>query len=180
MVKPRIEALQTLSEQYNADPYALSVKVRKKFRDDKKAEKRKREEDDDFKTKWALDKDLQLVTDEEVRTEAKEAWQAGKREFNREAGVKRQALELDVGSTPISRASRLAAGSSVGSSSSSSSQRMQSRISNSKPTSHSAKSALASTLLINSLRKSDPFLGGSSRSDPGTRKDKPPGLLRKR
>ncbi|KAG8910378.1 hypothetical protein FRC00_008293, partial [Tulasnella sp. 408] len=88
VVKPRIEALQGLSEHYNADPYALSVKVRKKFREEKKAEKRKREEDDDFKTKWALDKDLQLVPDEEVRTEAKEAWESGKKEFDREATAK--------------------------------------------------------------------------------------------
>lgn len=179
MVKPRIEALQSLSEHYNADPYALSVKARKKFREEKKADKRKREEDDDFKTKWALDKDLQLVPDEEVRAEAKEAWQAGKKEFDREAGAKRRALELDVGATPVSRASKLAAGPSS-TSKSSSSLRMPSRIANSKPSSHSAKSTLASTLLMNSLRKSDPFLQGSSRSNSGLQKEKLPGLLVKK
>ncbi|KAG8935083.1 hypothetical protein FRC01_009124 [Tulasnella sp. 417] len=179
VAKPRIEALQGLSEHYNADPYALSVKVRKKFREEKKAEKRKREEDDDFKTKWALDKDLQLVPDEEVRTEAKEAWEAGKKEFHREATAKRRALELDVGKTPILRASRLAPGPSSAPGSSSS-LRMPSRIANSKPSSHSTKSALASTLIMNSLRKSDPFLQGSSRLSSGPRKDKPPGLLVKK
>lgn len=179
VVKPRIEALQGLSEHYNADPYALSVKVRKKFREEKKADKRKREEDDDFKTKWALDKDLQLVPDEEVRAEAKEAWQAGKREFDREAGAKRRALELDVGATPVARASRLAAGPSS-TSKSSSSLRMPSRIANSKPSLHSAKSTLASTLLMNSLRKSDPFLQGTSRSNSGLQKEKLPGLLVKK
>ncbi|KIO34288.1 hypothetical protein M407DRAFT_16827 [Tulasnella calospora MUT 4182] len=179
VAKPRVEALQGLSEHYNADPYALSVKVRKKFREEKKAEKRKREEDDDFKTKWALDKDLQLVPDEEVRTEAKEAWEAGKKEFDREATAKRRALELDVGTTPISRASRLAPGPSSPAKSSSS-HRMPSRIANSKPSSHSTKSALASTLLMNSLRKSDPFLQGSPRLSSGPRKDKPLGLLVKK
>ncbi|KAG9017478.1 hypothetical protein FRB90_001122 [Tulasnella sp. 427] len=182
VVKPRIESLQSLSEHYNADPYALSVKVRKKFREEKKTEKRKRDQDDDFKTKWALDKDLHLVPDEEVRSEAKEAWESGKRDFDREAGAKRRALELDVGSTPISRASRVAAGSSSPPKpSSSSSLRMPSRITGPKPsTSHTAKSTLASTLLINSLRKSDPFLHRASGSDLGSRKGKPPNLLLKK
>ena len=41
--KPRIESLQTLADHYGSDPYSLSLKVRKRFRVEKKVEKEKQE-----------------------------------------------------------------------------------------------------------------------------------------
>ncbi|KAG8906830.1 hypothetical protein FRB99_006005 [Tulasnella sp. 403] len=173
--KPRVEALQGLSDHYNADPYAQSSRLRKQFREEKKAEKRKRDADDEFKTRYSLSEDLALVPeDDDVREEAKEAWDRGKREFDRQAEAKRRALEVDVGSTPVARARGVAVGPS---SSSSGSSRMPSRIATSKP---SAKSTLASTLLINSLRRSDPFLPSTSGSNHKTGTSKPSGLSIKR
>lgn len=173
VVKPRIAALQDLSEHYNADPYALSSKLRKTFREDKKVQKRKREMDDEFKSRYSLPEEMTLVPDDDVREEAKEAWNSGKKTFDRHVADKRRALEIEVGSTPVARALGVAAGSSsLGSSSGRLS--LPSRIATSKPA--LSKPSLASTLLLNSLRRSDPFLShdtGSSRSS----KSKPPGLI---
>lgn len=168
VVKPRIDALLDLSEHYNADPYSMSSKLRKTFREEKKVLKRKREMDDDFKTRYSLPDDMALVAEDDVRQEAKDAWTSEKKSFDRHAAEKRRALELEVGSTPVAPAMNAAASSSSARPQSNLPQ-LPSRIANSKPS--STKSSLASTLLLNSLRRSDPFLSGSTGS---SQKPKPP------
>jgi coiled-coil domain-containing protein 130 len=75
VVKPRLEELQSLSEHYNGDPYSLSVKVRKKFREQKKVEMEKRRLDDEVKTKYALPTELRLIEEgEEELREARTEW----------------------------------------------------------------------------------------------------------
>lgn len=172
VIKPRIEALQDLSEHYNLDPYAMSSKLRRSFREEKKVLKRKRELDDDFKSRYSLPEDLSLVNEDDVRQEAKEVWATEKKDFDRHAADARRALEVDVGSTPVSRALNMASGSS----SSRRIAKLPSRISTSKP---GPGKLLASTLLLNSLRRSDPFLsGGTSVTKPA--KAKPAGLIVRR
>jgi coiled-coil domain-containing protein 130 len=81
VVQPRIESLQSLSEHYNSDPYSLSRKVRKKFREEKKVETEKRRLEDEMKGKYALPKELKLLEEgeEDVRA-AKVEWEKGRRE----------------------------------------------------------------------------------------------------
>lgn len=74
--KPRIESLQQLSEHYNADPYSLSAKARKRFREEKKLDKLNRAADSELKGRYGLPEDLSLAAENEAtRREAKEAWE---------------------------------------------------------------------------------------------------------
>ncbi|KAH6909151.1 hypothetical protein BKA70DRAFT_227006 [Coprinopsis sp. MPI-PUGE-AT-0042] len=73
--KPRIEALQGVADHYNSDPYSLSLKVRKRFREEKKVDQAKKAGDDQLKGRYALPSDLKLVEEnEETRDEAKAEW----------------------------------------------------------------------------------------------------------
>lgn len=80
---PRLEALQSVSEHYNADPYTLSLKVRKKFREEKKREQQKRKADEDLKGRYGLPASFSLVEDDtKAREEAKAAWEEAKQKFH--------------------------------------------------------------------------------------------------
>jgi len=94
---PRLNALQELSEHYGADPYELSSKVRKKFREVKKAEKRKRDVDEAVKEKYALPTDLKLVDNAEVEEEASR-WKGERRDWEARETAKRRRLSAEVGS----------------------------------------------------------------------------------
>lgn len=73
--KPRIEALQGVSDHYGSDPYSLSLKVRKRFREEKKIDQVKRAGDEQLKGRYGLPSDLKLVEEnEETRNEAKAEW----------------------------------------------------------------------------------------------------------
>lgn len=73
--KPRIESLQGVSEHFNADPYSLSVKVRKKFREEKKIELGKRQADDAIKGRYGLPATLRLLEEDEKAVEdARSQW----------------------------------------------------------------------------------------------------------
>ncbi|KAI5892409.1 DUF572-domain-containing protein [Schizophyllum commune H4-8] len=103
--QPRLEELEEASDRLNADPYALSRKVRKHFREEKKVEQKKRAADDEIKDRYGLPVELDLARareDEDSAKEAREAWVRGKRELEqREAeGAKRR--KLGQGSTSIS------------------------------------------------------------------------------
>ncbi|EPS97243.1 hypothetical protein FOMPIDRAFT_1061886 [Fomitopsis schrenkii] len=90
---PRLEALQSLSDHYGTDPYALSRTVRKRFREEKKVEKAKQESDDKLKSTYGLPETLKLTADsEESRAEAKELW----REEKQRAEAKRRKLGHDA------------------------------------------------------------------------------------
>ena len=72
---PRLEALQSLSDHYSSDPYSLSLKVRKTFRQEKKIEKEKERLDDTLRDKYALPTELSLAAESaESLAEAKAKW----------------------------------------------------------------------------------------------------------
>ncbi|XP_006459139.1 hypothetical protein AGABI2DRAFT_177205 [Agaricus bisporus var. bisporus H97] len=102
---PRLEALQSVSEHYNSDPYALSVKARNKFRQEKKVEQLKRKADDDIKGRYGLPVSLSLLEDDEkAKEEAKQAWEEARQEFqSQESSKKRRIAGLEVPSTSSSR-----------------------------------------------------------------------------
>ncbi|EIM90819.1 DUF572-domain-containing protein, partial [Stereum hirsutum FP-91666 SS1] len=78
---PRLEQLQSVSEHYNSDPYALSRRVRKHFREEKKVEKQKEEVDNGIKARYGLDSDLVLIReDEDAVAAAKDEWKKGRSE----------------------------------------------------------------------------------------------------
>lgn len=109
---PRIESLQQLSEHYNADPYSLSSKVRKRFREEKKVEKLKQKADDELKGRYGLPETLSLVPeDDESRQAAKDEWDKGVRELESRRQAKRQRTGLQG---PLSSSSRKPTQSSGG------------------------------------------------------------------
>ena len=72
---PRIEQLQNMSEHYNADPYAHSLRLRKRFREEKKVEKQKEEADNHIKARYGLPSELSLLRDDDTSIqEASDAW----------------------------------------------------------------------------------------------------------
>ena len=77
--RPRIESLQSVSEHFNADPYSLSLKARKRFREEKKVEQAKRKADDALRGRYGLPTSLSLVDeDEKLIQEAKAQWEKAK------------------------------------------------------------------------------------------------------
>ncbi|KAK2463471.1 hypothetical protein APHAL10511_004557 [Amanita phalloides] len=73
---PRLEELQHVSQRYNADPYAHSLRVRKRFRGEKKVEQEKQRADDALKSRYGLPASLTLLEDDKrARQEAREQWQ---------------------------------------------------------------------------------------------------------
>ncbi|TFK70304.1 DUF572-domain-containing protein [Pluteus cervinus] len=112
---PRIESLQQLSEHYNADPYSLSSKVRKRFREDKKVEKLKQKADDELKGRYGLPETLSLAQeDEESRQAAKDEWDKGVRELELRRQAKRQRMALQGPLSSSSRTQTRSSGSSGG------------------------------------------------------------------
>jgi coiled-coil domain-containing protein 130 len=94
--KPRIESLQSVSEHYNADPYSLSLKARKRFREEKKIEQSKRKADDAIKGRYALPTTLSLVEeDEKAIQEAKTQWETAQEE-HRLRESKRRKVSGDI------------------------------------------------------------------------------------
>ncbi|TFK28181.1 DUF572-domain-containing protein [Coprinopsis marcescibilis] len=101
--KPRIEALQGLSDHYNSDPYSLSVKARHKFRQEKKVEQTKRKAEDELKGRYGLPSTLKLVEeDDRAKEEAHAQWLKGKQDLALQGNAKRRKLALDVVSFPTS------------------------------------------------------------------------------
>lgn len=101
----RLEALQEVSEHYNADPYDLSTKVRKRFREVKKIDKAKKKVDDELKGRYALPETLTLLEDDDkVIDDAKEQWARGRRELE---SNKRRRLAIEP-STSVPSTSKLA------------------------------------------------------------------------
>ena len=107
--KPRIESLQTLADHYGSDPYSLSLKVRKRFRVEKKVEKEKQEADKELKGKYGLPEELSLVAaeDEDIRTQAKEDWLKGRQALQSSQNAKKRKL-VEIGVVPSGPSSRAA------------------------------------------------------------------------
>jgi hypothetical protein len=78
---PRLEEIQDLSDKYNDDPFSASVRVRKRFREQKKIDKAKKAIDDGIKGRYGLPEELKLLEEgDEDRISAKEEWDKAKRE----------------------------------------------------------------------------------------------------
>ena len=158
-----MDDIQDLSARRNTDPDALSSKLRNTFRAVKKADKRKREEEDGVRDKFALPKTLALVSEEDVREEAREEWERSRMEFQRDEDVRRKRFEAQHGTLGLNERRRA------------------------KPTSTSAPitqqsrvvpaHSLASTILRNSLKRKDPFGSGTGS---GRLSAKDVGILSKR
>ncbi|KAF5359166.1 hypothetical protein D9756_003171 [Leucocoprinus leucothites] len=143
---PRLEALQSVSEHYNADPYSLSLKVRRKFREEKKIDQQKRKADDDLKGRYGLPASLSLLEDDaEAKEEAKSAWAEARQKLQSQEGAKRRRIGgVDVVVTPS--LSRPASGSSSASSKSSSLDTLRTRIlSNTAKNGSTAQSRLSAS-----------------------------------
>jgi coiled-coil domain-containing protein 130 len=103
------------------------VKVRKKFREEKKIDQQKRKADDDLKGRYGLPASLNLLEDNaKAREEAKSAWEEAKQLHQAQQTAKRRRIGgINVPSTSISRA---ATGSSASSKASSSVDTLRARI----------------------------------------------------
>ncbi|KXN85861.1 hypothetical protein AN958_10759 [Leucoagaricus sp. SymC.cos] len=147
---PRLEELQDVSEHYNADPYTLSQKARKKFREEKKIDQQKRKADDDLKGRYGLPAALSLLEDDDkAKEEAKSAWEEAKQLHQQQTAKRRRVGRVDVPST-----SRTASGSSVSASSKSSLDTLRARIlSNTAKNGSSSASSRQSSKPILPIRK---------------------------
>ncbi|KAH9481543.1 Coiled-coil domain-containing protein 130 [Psilocybe cubensis] len=103
--KPRIESLQNVSEHYNSDPYSLSLKVRKRFRENKKIELKKKQVDDNIKERYGLPATMSLLEDDDKAVEAaKSEWLKAKQDHD-EREAKRRKTTLDITSLSSSGSS---------------------------------------------------------------------------
>ncbi|KAF5392156.1 hypothetical protein D9757_001391 [Collybiopsis confluens] len=102
---PRLESLMDVSDRHNSDPYSLSLKARKHFREEKKIRKEQERTDTQVKDKYALPSTLKLAEEnEDDIQDAKEQWRKGREEIlNRER--KRRKL---VSTVPVPGTSKVA------------------------------------------------------------------------
>lgn len=78
---PRLQEIQDMSDRHNEDPYAASVRARKKLREEKKVEKAKEAVDKAIKSRYGLPTELKLLEDGSSEVdEAKREWLKARRE----------------------------------------------------------------------------------------------------
>ncbi|KAJ7637594.1 DUF572-domain-containing protein [Mycena polygramma] len=105
----RLESLQEVSEHYNSDPFSLSMKVRKRFREEKKVEKAKKQADDRIKDRYGLPESLRLVEDDDkAAQDAKAEWARARRDLELRESTKRRKLAVEITTIPTSSPSRRA------------------------------------------------------------------------
>ncbi|ESK85125.1 DUF572-domain-containing protein [Moniliophthora roreri MCA 2997] len=110
---PRLESLMDVSDHFNADPYSLSLKVRKQFRQDKKIRLEKEKADGKVRDRYALPTTLNLVEDDEkALQEAKEQWENARQE-KQSRDNKRRRLPTQMTITSLSSRSASSASSSA-------------------------------------------------------------------
>ena len=150
---PRLEALQSASDHYNADPFTLSSRLRKRFREEKKVEKRKRDADDAVKSRYALPEDLALVPDDDsIREEARGEFSRARLEHHADEDAKRRRTAAVLGQMTLGKSHSGSTGVRNGTKQSSSQVTLTSE--RARP----ELSSLRSKLLQNTTRRSDPFL----------------------
>jgi len=100
--KPRIESLQGMSEHYNADPYSLSVRVRKRFREEKKVELAKRQADEAIKGRYGLPETLRLLEeDEKAVQEARSQWLNRRLAYGEQESKRRKVCSIPSSSSSV-------------------------------------------------------------------------------
>ena len=78
-----------MSDKYNEDPYAASVRARKRFREGKKVEKAREAVDNVIKSRYGLPVGLKLLEEGSSEVdEAKREWLKARRESTRSQGTK--------------------------------------------------------------------------------------------
>ncbi|KAM5544580.1 hypothetical protein V8D89_001478 [Ganoderma adspersum] len=94
---PRIEAVQNLADHYGSDPYSHSLRVRKRFREQKKLDKAREEADEALKNNYGLPEELALSKeDDESRSKAKEEWKQARQAFEERESSKRRKLGAEA------------------------------------------------------------------------------------
>lgn len=137
--------------------------MRKRFREEKKVEKRKRDADDAVKGRYALPEDLTLVPDDEsIRDEARDEFAKARREYLADEDAKRRRLVAESGPPIITKGLSGSAGlrGLTG----------RSKISNAGSSNEmKTLSSLRSKLLLSTSKRSDPFLQQSRSKPPGAK-----------
>jgi coiled-coil domain-containing protein 130 len=117
---PRLEQLEDLSAHYNEDPYAHSLRARKRFRVEKKVEQARAEADKSLKEKYGLPAELTLerADDAGAAAEARDEWVRARAErVGEDARKKRRlAMEAPVLPAPSRRTSAASSESTAASS----------------------------------------------------------------
>ncbi|KAI1797467.1 CWC16 protein [Ganoderma leucocontextum] len=94
---PRVEALQSLADHYGSDPYSHSLRVRKRFREQKKLDKAREDADEAIKSSYGLPEALALSKeDDKSILKAKEEWEQGRQAFEARESSKRRRLGAEV------------------------------------------------------------------------------------
>ena len=94
---PRIEAVQNLADHYGSDPYSHSLRVRKRFREQKRLDKAREEADEALKSNYGLPEELALSKeDDESRSKAKEEWKQARQAFEERESSKRRKLGAEA------------------------------------------------------------------------------------
>lgn len=114
---PRLEALQSLADHYSSDPYSLSLKARKRFREEKKIEKEKQAKDDELKGRYGLPEELVMKRDNaETQEQDREAWVKARNELAQRQSAKRPRLEaVPIVSRQLPKSNSLASRTASGS-----------------------------------------------------------------
>ncbi|GJJ08451.1 hypothetical protein Clacol_002669 [Clathrus columnatus] len=85
--RPRIESLQMVSDHYNNDPYTLSSRARRKFREEKRIEKAIKAKDDEVKRRYGLPENLSLLPEDgQFQEDAREKFRTAREKLTLESG----------------------------------------------------------------------------------------------
>ena len=95
---PRLEQLEDLSAHYNEDPYAHSLRARKRFRAEKKVEQARAEADKNLKEKYGLPPELALerADDAGAAAEARDEWTRARAERTADDAHRKRKLALEA------------------------------------------------------------------------------------
>ena len=98
---PRLEALQDLSDHYSSDPYEHSLRVRKRFREQKKLDKAREDADERLKSSYGLPTELALSAEsEESKMKAREEWLQARQSLEDRQDAKRRKLVVETTVVP--------------------------------------------------------------------------------
>jgi len=128
---PRLESLYKVSDHYNSDPYAMSNKIRKRFRQEKKADLAQKKADDTIKDRYGLPDYLTLLADDpSIMQDAKSEWEKGRQELRIQASAKRRRVDtvVPMGESQKPSSAPASSSASIGSSQSKSLETLRARI----------------------------------------------------
>ncbi|KZT56939.1 DUF572-domain-containing protein [Calocera cornea HHB12733] len=161
---PRIEELQEFSERRTADPYALSSKLRRSFREEKRVLQAQQRADEGLREKYGISEEIKLLATpregpaREREEEEAEEWRARRRDWHADEEAKRRMLEAEsgfvVGVQGKGKARSIGIGKVDG---------VQGVLRRKDKEKNATVDKLKATLLRNTARKSDPFVAFAMR-----------------